>query len=380
MLAPLFDDEGRVTHLIPSGIDITDRKQVQEALEWSNERLEILSETASRLLTSDAPQQIVDTLCQRAAAFLDCEFFFNFLLDEQQKRLYLNAYGGIPEEAAKALEWLELGVAVCGCVAMDGHRIVAENIPSTQDPRTDLVRSLGVRAYACHPLIAQGKVIGTLSFGTRSRSTFSLEDVSLMKTVADEVAVAVDRVRLLEQLTAERARWQATVESMLDPVTVCDAEGRATYMNTAYSRMLGRKIRPGVSLEEHAAEYQLYRPDGRIAHSCDLPLQRAALSGQAVRDVELIQRGSDGSEHIAMWNAAPLCDGDGQVVGAVAVGREVTRAAPGGTGSSAGCGRVDPFQPGSRTVRIGGVTRSTRAPADDRRLRPTPGTAVQGTA
>jgi len=76
---------------------------------------------------------------------------------------------GIDEEAARAIEWLDYGVAVCGCAARDGCRIVAENIRETADPRTDLVRSFGIQAYACHPLLAGERVIGTLSSGAAPR-------------------------------------------------------------------------------------------------------------------------------------------------------------------------------------------------------------------
>jgi signal transduction histidine kinase/CheY-like chemotaxis protein len=49
----------------------------------------------------------------------------------------------------------------------------------------DLTPIHGIKAYACHPLLGTGRrVIGTLSFGTRSRETFSPEDLSLMKAVA----------------------------------------------------------------------------------------------------------------------------------------------------------------------------------------------------
>ena len=42
--------------------------------------------------------------------------------------------------------------------------------PTPRDPRTELVKSLGITAYACHPLMSQGRVLGTLSFGTRTRN------------------------------------------------------------------------------------------------------------------------------------------------------------------------------------------------------------------
>ncbi len=133
-----------------------------------------------------------------------------------------------------------------------------------------------------------------------------------------------ERERLIKQLETEKVRWQATVESMLDPVTTCDAEGRATYMNAAYSRLVERDIREGLDLEDHAVHYQLYRPDGCLFETRDLPLQRAALSGEEVRNVEVMQRTPSGGERITIWNAAPLHDVEGRLAGAVAVGRDIT--------------------------------------------------------
>ncbi len=110
----------------------------------------------------------------------------------------MNACAGISAEAAREIEWLDYGVAVCGCAARDGCRIVAEHIQTTLDPRADLVRSYGIQAYACHPLLNQGRVIGTLSFGSRSKPTFAEDELALMKAVADHAALAMQRVRLLE--------------------------------------------------------------------------------------------------------------------------------------------------------------------------------------
>jgi PAS domain S-box-containing protein len=107
-------------------------------------------------------------LCAKVLEFLDCQVFFNFLADDKQKRLHLNACAGIPKAEAAKIEWLDYGVAVCGCAARDACRIVAGNIQETPDPRTDMVKSFGVQAYACHPLIVADRLLGTLSFGTRN--------------------------------------------------------------------------------------------------------------------------------------------------------------------------------------------------------------------
>lgn len=45
-LVPLFNDQGKVTHLISSGIDVTDRKRAEELLHQSEERLRLALNTA----------------------------------------------------------------------------------------------------------------------------------------------------------------------------------------------------------------------------------------------------------------------------------------------------------------------------------------------
>lgn len=206
------DDQGRFkqTHCVFQ--DITERRQMEKTLNQSKERYRLLSHTAGRLLASSDPQEIVNELCHQVMEHLDCQVFFNFLVDERAARLHLNAWAGISEEEAKRIEWLDYGVAVCECTALTGEPLVAEDISNSSDFRTELVRSYGIRAYACQPLTIQSKVIGTLSFGTKTRPSFSPWEIDLMKVVADQVATAMERMRLIEDLRRYRDELELRVE------------------------------------------------------------------------------------------------------------------------------------------------------------------------
>lgn len=192
-------------------IEPADRKRAFEEMRKSNQRLDLLAETASQLLRSESPQKVVDSLCHKVLAFLNCQIFFNYLVDEQENRLHLNAFGGIPEKDGGKMEWLDYGVGLCGCSARDGCRLVVENLQDTDDQYTALVRPFGVKAYACHPLISGGQVLGTLSFCARNRSKFSEDELSLMKAVADHVAIAIDRKQIEERLKKSRAELEKRV-------------------------------------------------------------------------------------------------------------------------------------------------------------------------
>lgn len=210
--APIRGLNGKVLGGVAVTLDITERKQMDDELRRNEQQFKLLSETAGNLLASENPQGIVNELCRNVMAHLDCHCFFNFLVEESVGKLRLNACAGIPEQEAAKIEWLDYGVAVCGCVARDGQRIVAEDIFNTPDIRTDLVKSYGIQAYACHPLMAQGKLIGTLSFGTRTRTHFSPDDLALMRTVTDQVAVAMQRIRLIDELRQSRHKLELRVQ------------------------------------------------------------------------------------------------------------------------------------------------------------------------
>jgi PAS domain S-box-containing protein len=207
----VFDAAGRPTRFVGAHTDISDTKSAADVIRRSGERWELLAQTAADLLAAREPQTVVNGLCEKVMRHLGCEVFFNFLVDETGERLKLNACHGVSEEDARRAGELELGQAVCGCVARDGQRIVAEGVAISDDPRTALVREFGVRAYACHPLMAAGrKVIGTLSFGTTARDRFTEDELSLMKAVADQVAVALERQKAEAALrSAKSAAEQA---------------------------------------------------------------------------------------------------------------------------------------------------------------------------
>lgn len=202
--------------------DLIEQKQADDKISWNKEKAEILYEVTGKLLASDRPQEIVEELCVRVMKFLKCDAFFNYLVDAEKLCLRLNAYAGIPKETALEIEWLDYGAAVCGCAARDGCRIVAESIQETPDIRTDLVKSFGIRAYACHPLMEQHKVIGTLSFGTKLKDNFNEDELALMNAVANQVAIAMNRIRTEQVLRsqqqlmvkAERERNEALQKAM----------------------------------------------------------------------------------------------------------------------------------------------------------------------
>jgi signal transduction histidine kinase/PAS domain-containing protein len=184
--------------------NITKRKSAEERIKKDKEKAEILYEVTDKLLKSIHPQDIVEELCEKVMKFLGCDMFINYLVDEQEMKLHLNASRGIPEELANEIEWRNFEDAICGCAELDGYTMAAKQIQSTDDIRTSRVRSLGIKAYASFTLMDHKKVIGTLSFGSKSKDKFTEEEYDLMKAVSNHVSIAMNRIRVKQILISQQ--------------------------------------------------------------------------------------------------------------------------------------------------------------------------------
>jgi len=321
-LAPVKSESGCVEGLVLSLVDVTEQKLTQQALRESNQRLALLSDTAGKLLVSDDPQELVQTLCERVMDHLGCQAFLNYLTDHDRERLHLNAYSGISKVTARSIEWLDYGTAVCGRVVRSGCRVDAERIQESTDKSFDLIRSLGMKAYACHPLLSRGgRVIGALSFGTRNRNEFTEDDLSLMKIVADQVASAIEKTRLLSAERRRAAELQSLLSSLADGVALLNADGDVVFMNDAGRRILG--VNAWQPVDGLMRLCELRSIDGEPLAAADAGSTRA-LQGETVRDLRHRVITPDGRDVAISISASPVCDASGQVVGATNVFRDVT--------------------------------------------------------
>ena len=214
MLVPLRDEAAQIQFLISSAVDISERKQAEKALRKQNERLRLLWETAGILFSTDNSNAMIQGLFEKISDHLRIDTCLQYMVNEQADALCLQFCTGVPADALPSLSRLDFGQAICGGVAQSRHPFMATFIQQTEDARVQLVKAFGIRTYACNPLIANGQVLGTLSFGSRSRDRFNDDELEFMETITNYVTVAYERMRLLSQLH-ERDRRKNEFMAML---------------------------------------------------------------------------------------------------------------------------------------------------------------------
>ena len=172
------------------------RNQASKSL-LAERRAKILASTAQSLLAGDDPdREVLPALYRTLAAERIVDASLGFVVtDQESTTMKLGFIEGFPQDVAQGLVTLDFGQAICGMVAKTRLPVHATNIQKTLDPLADLVRSVGITAYACEPLVVGDKFYGTLSFASRSRPSFDIEDLLFFRDIARHVAVARSRVR-----------------------------------------------------------------------------------------------------------------------------------------------------------------------------------------
>ncbi|MEH2326173.1 MAG: PAS domain S-box protein [Nostoc sp.] len=194
-------------------VDITERERAlrerqlaEVALQERSELLKLLSETTSDLLSTERPLDLMNSLFSKLSAQMDLHFYFHYLIEthENKQKLRLVAWNGITDEVFQAIEYLEFNQGMCGLVLQERHQIVVNDVLHSTHPNADILRDLGITAYAGQPLIAQGKVLGVLSFASRTRTRFTSGEMALLQATSDQVAVALERAQLMDSLQQQK--------------------------------------------------------------------------------------------------------------------------------------------------------------------------------
>jgi PAS domain S-box-containing protein len=90
------------------------------------------------------------------------------------------------------------------------------------------------------PVLGKKSVIGTLSLGSRHRLSYTPDDMEFLVTSAHQLGLAVENLRLVEQILRSHRQWANTFDSIQDLVLVHDAEFVVMKANMALLQRLGQ--------------------------------------------------------------------------------------------------------------------------------------------
>jgi PAS domain S-box-containing protein len=204
--AVLRDDHGQPTRLLGTCWDVTDTKR--------REHLALLGSEVGDALTSLQPLRERLQLCAEALVHqLDAALARIWIRRGEDDMLEMQASAGLHTHTDGPHGLLPLGQYKIGRIARDAQLRFSNNVVAEPDvDDQEWVRRHGLVAFAGHPLVVEGRVVGVMAFFSRTK--LIPEMVRALGDVAKTIAVAIDRDRVeseLHQNLAELERFNRLV-------------------------------------------------------------------------------------------------------------------------------------------------------------------------
>lgn len=190
---------------------VEERKRAEEALRRTNQRLRMLADIASCLLLDNAPGHCFDKICQSLSQHIGIDVWLAYTFDETTHGLNLVSKVGVPEALLARFTTLPFKSEPIVRAHQEQNAVTAgggvgQEIEAWGEPWTEL----GLSSGWCFPLLAHGRTLGFLFIGARYRSSFGNGETAVLRTVADQIAMSLDRSRLIDELQSRnRALYDA---------------------------------------------------------------------------------------------------------------------------------------------------------------------------
>lgn len=132
-----------------------------------------------------------------------------------------------------------------------------------------------------------------------------------------------ERKQAEEALENEHAFLSGVLDTIGEAIVICDAQGRLVRFNEAARRLHGLPEQP-IAPEQWARYYDLYQPDGTTPLPTEeIPLFRA-FQGERVIDSEMVVVPRQGRPYYLVCNGQAMVDEAGRTIGAVVAMHDIT--------------------------------------------------------
>jgi PAS domain S-box-containing protein len=169
-------------------------------------------------------------------------------------------------------------------------------------------------------------VIGAINLESSMPNAFTQDDLHFVRSVADQVSIALEGTVMYEKAASERERWALLMEAVDNAVWVVDADLRLLAQNEIASEMLGWSVAEAVGRSVYELQpLDQSSPDGlcQILSQVMEEWQRASFPGDGTSGGDgLVLETKDSRFVIVSGQAVPLIQ-DGHLVGAICAFREV---------------------------------------------------------
>ena len=201
------------------------RTRVKELESWQTlvqkesakeEQLRTLTKLSAILNSTLDPKEVQKRAMEAATELMNAQVGSLLLVDEKNNELYFEVALGEKGAQVKAIR-LKIGEGIAGWVAQHGEPLIVEDVQ--KDPRfakkADKKSSFVTRNMICVPVRIKDKTIGVLQAINKEEGAFAQEHLELFQMLANQVGIAVENARLMEDL---RQTFYETAEALAEAI------------------------------------------------------------------------------------------------------------------------------------------------------------------
>lgn len=195
--------------------EIHERQQAELELRRSTNRLSVLREIDQSILGARSLPAIADGALQHISELIPCQRAGVVLFDLEVGQAELIAVTATHEPTQlKSGRLFHIDVTGIPEALRRGEPFLVENIstPEHPSPMEQVLIEEGVQSYAMLPLIYGGDLLGVLLLGSGESGRCGTEVLEIAGEIADVLAVAIQQVRLMEQVQQHAEQLERRVE------------------------------------------------------------------------------------------------------------------------------------------------------------------------
>jgi PAS domain S-box-containing protein len=227
-VSPITDNRGKVIGCLSSCRDISERKQVQSSLTNRMRELTTLTHFSERLQATRQIEAVYEAALDAIRDALSCDRA-SVLLYDSTKVMRFVAWRELSEQYRKAVD----GHSPWTADVQNPEPIFVQDIDSADQPESlkAIIKAEGIQALSFVPLVAESKLIGKFMTYYRDPHRFSLEETRLANSIAQQLAIGIDRHNAQKELQESEARFRLMAENAPVMIWMSGADGRCQHLN-----------------------------------------------------------------------------------------------------------------------------------------------------
>ena len=201
VIAPIREDEQRITHYVAIKLDITEQRIQAIRLERQLAALRALNDIVAT--TGLEPRETMRAALQVAVDHLHLEFGIISHIN-RSSGVYRIEVQVSPPGTLSDLQHIELGITYCSSTLEIADVLAISNATTSDYRLHPCFREFGLAAYLGAPIHVNGEVYGTINFSsaTGRNHDFDPSDLEFVRLLARWAGAFLERMLSLEQLEA----------------------------------------------------------------------------------------------------------------------------------------------------------------------------------